>query len=368
MYAANGPPATMSSTTTPSKFPDREALADDFLPTGEAGAAVATKRPVIVHIQDDPSDHSETEHADGPLPRPGLLARVITLLAILLPLAGFVAAMVLLWGTGFSWLYLGLLAGGYLLTAVGITVGFHRLFTHKAFEAHPVVKVTLAVLGSMAVQGPVIAWAATHRSHHQHSDHEDDPHSPHNHGEGVRAMLKGLLHAHCGWLFTNSAARDYTRYVPDLLTDNTLRFISRMFPLWVVLGLLIPAAIAFAVTGTWYGAFLGFLWGGLARVFLVHHVTWSVNSICHTWGTQAFTSHDHSRNNPIVGVLAMGEGWHNNHHAFPASARHGLRWWEFDASYLLIRVLAAFRLASNIRLPAPERMQAKRKKRNVHQA
>jgi stearoyl-CoA desaturase (Delta-9 desaturase) len=292
-------------------------------------------------------------------PRAPLAARTVNLLAVLVPLAGFIAAMVLLWGVGFSWLHLALLASGYILTAIGVTVGYHRYFTHKSFETNPVVKAILGILGSMAVEGPVIRWAATHRLHHQHSDRHDDPHSPHTHGIGLWATIKGMFHAHCGWIISGKQ-HDLAKYVPDLESDAVVRSINRLFPLWVVLGLLIPAGIAFAITGTWTGALLGFLWGGLARVFLVHHATWSVNSICHLWGTRPFSSHDHSRNNPIVGILGLGEGWHNNHHAFPASARHGLRWWEVDISYMIIRLMVLCRLASNVRVPSPERVAAKR--------
>jgi stearoyl-CoA desaturase (delta-9 desaturase) len=161
-----------------------------------------------------------------------------------------------------------------------------------------------------------------------------------------------------GWFFAAEPA-DNDRYVADLRADPLVRTISNLFPLWVALGLLIPAGIALAVTGTWTGALLGLLWGGLARLLLVHHVTWSINSACHLWGTRTFRSHDHSRNNVVFGVLAFGEGWHNNHHAFPTSARHGLRWWEFDASYLVIRGMALVGLARNLRLPSPERMASK---------
>jgi stearoyl-CoA desaturase (Delta-9 desaturase) len=320
-------------------------------------------------VAPSPSPATYTSSEDSPDPqgdamtRPTLLVRSLNLFAILLPFAGFIAAIAFLWGTGFSWLHLGLLVGGYLLTAVGVTVGFHRLFTHKSFDTNPVITAILGILGSMAVEGPILRWVATHRKHHQHSDREDDPHSPNTHGHGVIAFIKGVVHAHCGWLFSRSH-RDLMRYIPDLNSDKLVRRISKLFLLWVALGLLIPAAIGLAVSGTWLGALLGFLWGGLARVFLVHHATWSVNSICHLWGTRPFASHDHSRNNPIVGVLGLGEGWHNNHHAFPASARHGLRWWEFDASYLIIRAMALCGLATNVRVPNAERIAAKRRTRS----
>ena len=280
---------------------------------------------------------------------------------ITIPFAGLIAAIVLLWGVGFSWLYLGLLLGGYVLTAFGITVGYHRLFTHKSFRTNAPVKVVLGALGSMAVEGPIIQWVATHRRHHQHSDRPGDPHSPHEHGEGVMSVLKGFLHSHFGWFFSPAPTQErMERYVPDLMADKAVRWTSKLFLVWVALGLLIPAGIAFAVTGTWTGALLGLIWGGLVRIFLVHHVTWSVNSVCHLWGARPFSSHDHSRNNLLFGVLAFGEGWHNNHHAFPTSARHGLSWWQIDVSYMLIRLMGLLGLAKDIRVPSPERIEAKR--------
>jgi stearoyl-CoA desaturase (delta-9 desaturase) len=276
--------------------------------------------------------------------------RLANLVAVVVPFAGLVAAGVLLWGWGFSWVQLGLLLGMYALTALGITVGFHRLFTHRSFETNRVVQVILAALGSMAVQGPLLKWVALHRRHHQHSDQPDDPHSPHLHGPGVLGLLRGLWHAHLGWVFKPDPA-DWPRYVKDLCQDGPLRLASALFPVWVALGLLLPTVLGGLLTGTWAGALLGLLWGGLARIFLVHHVTWSINSVCHLWGRQPFPAHDHSRNNCLFGILGLGEGWHNNHHAFPTSARHGLRWWQLDVSYWVIRALALLRLAWKVRLP-----------------
>ena len=288
-------------------------------------------------------------------------ARVVNLLAVVLPFAGLVAAVVLLWGHGFSWVQLGLLLGMYVLTILGITVGFHRLFTHRAFESNRAVKAVLGVLGSMAVEGPLLKWVASHRIHHQHSDGDQDPHSPHAHGGagGVAGVLRGLWHAHVGWLFTPDVA-GWRRYVGDLAKDRLLLKISALFPLWVVVGLLVPAVLGGLLTMTWSGALFGFIWGGLARVFLVHHVTWSINSVCHMWGSRPFKSGDESRNNFLMGVLAMGEGWHNNHHAFPTSARHGLRWWQLDVSYWVIRGLELLGLARKVRVPAAATMLAKR--------
>ncbi|MCI0639557.1 MAG: acyl-CoA desaturase [Gemmataceae bacterium] len=277
--------------------------------------------------------------------------RLGSLFAIIVPFLGFAAAIVFLWGRGMGWVELGLLLGMYVLTVLGITVGYHRLFTHRSFETNRIVQCILAGLGSMALQGSLLNWVAWHRRHHQHSDTPDDPHSPHHQGKGLLGLLRGMWHAHVGWFF-KADPPDMGRYIKDLRECRLLRWVSALFPMWVAIGLLIPAAIGGLVTGTWMGALLGLIWGGLARIFLVHHVTWSVNSICHLWGGRPFQSDDHSRNNFLFGVLALGEGWHNNHHAFPTSARHGLRWWQVDISYWVIRALALCGLAWKVRVPA----------------
>jgi stearoyl-CoA desaturase (delta-9 desaturase) len=275
---------------------------------------------------------------------------VANLFAVFLPLLGLGAAIVFFWGWGFHWVDLGLLLGMYVLTALGITVGFHRLFTHRAFETYSVVQFLLGVLGSMALQGSLLKWVALHRRHHQHSDQPGDPHSPHLHGRGLLGLLRGLWHAHVGWVF-QSDPPDLDHYVKDLRQSALLRRVSALFLLWVAAGLLLPAILGGVITRTWMGVWTGLVWGGLIRIFLVHHVTWSVNSVCHFWGRRPYPNADQSRNNFVFGLLALGEGWHNTHHAFPTSARHGLRWWQIDVSYWVIRGLALLRLAWNIRLP-----------------
>jgi stearoyl-CoA desaturase (delta-9 desaturase) len=295
---------------------------------------------------------------------------IINLFAVLLPLVGLAGAIVLLWGTAFDWWYLLIFGVMTLITAAGITVGYHRLCTHKSFTTPAVVRYLFAAAGSMAVQGPVIRWCAEHRKHHQHSDTEHDPHSPHmsahgSWGEGIFATLRGAFHAHMGWLFTGDT-RGLGKYAADLKEDRALVLADRQFVLWVIIGLVLPALVAGLVSLSWWGLLLGFLWGGLVRVLLVHHITWSVNSVCHLWGTRPFESRDESRNNAVVAVLAFGEGWHNNHHAFPASARHGLRWWELDASYMLIRALSLVGLARNVRTPSVERVRARRREAQAH--
>jgi stearoyl-CoA desaturase (delta-9 desaturase) len=241
-----------------------------------------------------------------------------------------------------------------------VTIGFHRLFTHRSFETGRIMQAVLAVLGSMAVEGSLLHWVATHRCHHQHSDGAEDPHSPHHDGTGLVNMARGFWRAHVGWILEPTRG-DLGRYVADFEGDRFVRTLSALFPVWVAIGLLIPAVVAGAVSGSWSGALFGVLWGGLVRVFLVHHMTWSINSVCHIWGTRAFRCRDQSRNNAIFGVLGFGEGWHNNHHAFPTSARHGLKWWELDLSYLIIRLMATLGLAWSVRVPAPDRIAAKRR-------
>jgi stearoyl-CoA desaturase (Delta-9 desaturase) len=277
--------------------------------------------------------------------------KVANFLAVVLPLLGVGSIAVFLWGWGFSWTDLGLLLGMYVLTALGITVGFHRLFVHRSFQTYPIIQFVLGVLGSMAVEGSLFHWVGLHRRHHQHSDRPGDPHSPHLHGEGIRGLLHGLWHAHLGWIFDPDPP-DLDRYFKDLQQSRMLRTVSALFPVWLVLGLLLPGVLGGVITGTWAGVWTGLIWGGLVRVFLVHHVTWSVNSVCHLWGFQPYQSADESRNNYLFGVLAMGEGFHNTHHAFPTSARHGLRWWQPDVSYYVIRVLSWLGLAWDVKVPS----------------
>jgi stearoyl-CoA desaturase (delta-9 desaturase) len=286
-------------------------------------------------------------------------SKAATIFVTLTPFLGLIAAAVFWWGWGLTWIDVALFTGMYLVTGIGITVGYHRLFTHRSFETVRPIKFALAVLGAMSVQGPVIKWAAVHRRHHHHSDGEDDPHSPHGFGGGVLGVLAGFWHAHMGWMFKGDVP-ELGRYIADLHADRLIRATDRLFVVWAVLGLAIPAALGGLIAGSWRGAAYGFLWGGLVRVFFVNHATFSINSICHLWGTRPFKSRDHSRNNFLFGWLGLGEGWHNNHHAFPVSARHGLRWWEFDLSYIVIRALSAVGLAWRVNVPGAEALAAKR--------
>lgn len=286
--------------------------------------------------------------------------KLINLAAVLIPFIGFVAAMVLLWGVAFNGVYLALFAGMYLVTSIGVTIGYHRYFTHRSFKTSKPMVFILAAFGSMAVEGPVLQWVADHRRHHQHSDVDGDPHSPHLHCAGFWGSIKGMWHAHLGWL-VNPQVKGSMRYVGDLRKDKLVRRMSKLFPLWVLVGLAVPATLGGILTLSWMGVLLGFIWGGLVRIFFVHHVTWSINSVCHIWGQQPFDTQDHSRNNVIMGFFAMGEGWHNNHHAFQSSARHGLRWWELDLSYLLIVAMAKIGLVYDVKVPTKERILEKRK-------
>jgi stearoyl-CoA desaturase (delta-9 desaturase) len=279
-------------------------------------------------------------------------------IGVFVPFFGVIAAIVLLWGYGVGWLQVGLMLGFYTFTILGVTIGFHRMFTHRALEAGPALRGLLAIAGSMSAQGPVLEWCAVHRAHHKFSDRQGDPHSPHLMGEGFAAVAKGMFYAHVGWLFAKELDAAPVN-VSDLLADPVLRFIDRFFWLWMLAGWVIPGAIAGLILHSWMGALGGVIWGGLVRTFLLHHVTWSINSVCHVWGSQPFDAPDESRNNPIFGLLAFGEGWHNNHHAFPTSARHGLRWWQLDTTWIAIWLLEKLKLVRNVRVPAESAIQTR---------
>jgi stearoyl-CoA desaturase (delta-9 desaturase) len=287
-------------------------------------------------------------------------AKIANLGAMVVPFVATLAAIVLLWGQVVSWHDLALFAVMYVITAAGITVGYHRMLTHRSFRTHKPTEYVFASLGSMAVQGPVIAWVADHRKHHAHTDVEGDPHSPHvGHGEGVVGVLRGLWHAHMGWLLSEHGRADWKRYAPDLYEDRGMRILNRRFVTLVMLGLAIPAVAGYLLTGTLLGAATGLLWGGLVRIFFVHHVTWSVNSVCHFLGSRRFEVEDQSTNVFWLALPSLGESWHHNHHAFPRSAVHGLRRWELDPSALLIAGMERVGLAWNVIRIAPERQAAK---------
>lgn len=273
--------------------------------------------------------------------RSSTLFKSIALVIVVVPFLATMFAIVLLWDRAVRWSDLILLATLYTLVAFGVTVGYHRMLTHRSFRPHPVIKCLLLILGSMSLEGSALQWAATHLKHHSLADREGDPHSP----------IEGFMHAHLGWIFSDTEA-DPRVYCRNLTQDRLVVFISDTFVLWAVLAVAIPFGIGWLLGG-WPGALSGLLWGGLVRIFFTHHVTWSVNSVCHLFGQRAFATNDRSRNEWVVGLLAFGEGWHNNHHAFPRSAFHGLRWWQFDLSGYLIWTLEHIGLAHDVYRVSP---------------
>jgi stearoyl-CoA desaturase (Delta-9 desaturase) len=280
--------------------------------------------------------------------------------AVVVPFAATIAAVVLLWNRLVNPADLAIAAVMYMLTAVGITVGFHRLLTHRSFQTSKPVEYAFAALGSMAVQGPVISWVADHRKHHAHTDVEGDPHSPHvGHAGGIRGVLAGLWHAHAGWLMSSQGRADWKRFAPDLYEDPGMRAIGRHFVALVLASLALPALAGYLVSGTLAGAATGLLWGGLVRIFFVHHVTWSVNSVCHFFGSRRFDTDDCSTNVFWLALPSLGESWHHNHHAFPRSAVHGLKRTELDPSAAIIATMEKLGLARNVIRISKER-QAQR--------
>lgn len=287
--------------------------------------------------------------------------RRIALATIWVPFLGTVAAIALAIRDGIAAWEIALLVSGFVLTSLGIELGLHRALAHRAFETHRWLRVLLAVLGSMAAEGRVLYWVASHRRHHAHSDTPRDPHSPHVRKVPGReperlGMVRGLWHAHVGHMITD-AITNCTLFAKDLQKDPAMRRVSELYVPIVVLGLLIPAAIGAAVEGTWMGALRGFLWGGLARMFVVHHTTWSVASICHRFGGARFETGDLSRNNLLLALPSFGSAYQNNHHAFPSSAYLGLKWWEIDLTAIFIRALSAVGLVWNVRRPEPEQIE-----------
>jgi stearoyl-CoA desaturase (Delta-9 desaturase) len=280
--------------------------------------------------------------------------RSANIAAVLLPFLAFCAAVTVFWGRGVELGDLAVMVAMYLLTGLGITIGYHRLFTHNAFSAVRPLRYALAVLGSMAVEGPLSDWVADHRKHHAHTDEEGDPHSPHV-GDG--SGLAGLWHAHIGWLYRTQGQAATRRYAPDIIEDPGLRLISRQFGALVLASLLIPFAAGLLIHGTLGGALLTLLWAGLVRIFLLHHVTWSINSVCHFYGRRRFDVDDHSTNVAWLAIPSLGESWHHNHHAFPRSAVHGLRRTELDPSALVIAALERIGLVGDVVRIAPERQR-----------
>jgi stearoyl-CoA desaturase (delta-9 desaturase) len=277
---------------------------------------------------------------------------------IVVPLIAVVAAIPLVWGRWITWRDVVISTVLYAFTGHGITVGFHRYFTHGSFKATRFIRVTLAVAGSMAIEGPVIRWVADHRRHHAFSDKEGDPHSPWRYGENFRALVKGLFHAHVGWLF-DVEQTDQKRFAPDLLADGAVARVHRLFPVLTLVSLLLPALAGGLWGGSWHAAAQTFFWAGLVRIATLHHVTWSINSICHTFGKRPFKTRDRSANVWPLAIISMGESWHNLHHADPTCARHGVLRGQIDTSAELIRGLEKLGLAWDVRWPNMDRVQAR---------
>lgn len=277
---------------------------------------------------------------------------------IVVPFLAVLAAIPIAWGGWLGWTDLAIMAVMYVITLHGVTVGFHRLFTHKSFKPNRAVKCTLAVAGSLAIQGPVVRWVADHRKHHKFSDRDGDPHSPWKYGTTVGALWKGLWHAHLGWLFDEEQTPQ-RKYAPDLMSDPDIVRISRLFPLWVAVSLIAPAVAGGLLTWSWQGALTAFFWGSLVRVSLLHHVTWSINSICHAIGNRPFVSRDRSANVWWLAIPSGGESWHNLHHADPTCARHGVMRGQVDSSARLIWMLEKAGWVHDVRWPVRERIQSK---------
>jgi stearoyl-CoA desaturase (Delta-9 desaturase) len=327
-------------------------------PAVEAAAATPAPTPT-----DEYDGFSPFPDVDAP-PRPRadrILQLVVTWVLVAMPVAGLVVAVTLLWGhgVGLTDVLLGLLF--YVVTGLGVTVGFHRCFTHRAFKARPALRTALAVVGSMSFEGDVISWVATHRRHHAFSDRPGDPHSPYRYGTGPIGQLRGLVFAHLGWLFGNDPT-SWERYAPDLTAEPAMIRVSRAFPLLCAASLALPFFAGLAIGGTWYAAFTALIWAGLVRVGLLQHVTWSVNSLCHVLGTRPFTTrrHDRATNLWPLALISFGESWHNMHHSDPTCARHGVDRFQFDPSARVIRLFEQLGWAADVRWPDPARVAAHR--------
>ncbi len=287
--------------------------------------------------------------------------RIATGMVTALPILALGLVVWQVWGDFLRWSDVIVFAIMYVATGLGITVGFHRYFTHRSFKTSQPVRAILAVLGSAAIEGPVISWVADHRKHHTFADQEGDPHSPHvDHGVGWRGAFKGLLHAHVGWLFIHTQRGLRRRYARDLVDDPIVNFVDRKFFVWAIGGLLVAFALGWAIGGSLYAGLTGLLWGGAVRMLVVHHVTFSINSLCHFFGRRRFETDDESRNLLWLAPFSFGESWHNNHHAFPTSAEHGMRKWEIDWSALLIRAMERVGLVWDVVRVDRERQERRR--------
>ncbi len=331
---------------------------------GDQGATMTSAAPQSPErrtpVAQDPEEAEAATSDVRPVTMP-MVDRVASAVVTAVPPIMVGIGMWLGWtGNLLAWQDLLILALSYMIVGTGITVGFHRLLTHRSFKCHRVVRAGFAALGSAAAEGPVIDWVATHRKHHQFSDVDGDPHSPHvGHGTGWRGALSGLVHAHVGWVFSDMEVADERRYAKDLLADPLIRFVDRTFVLWVVLGLAAAFGLGVALTGTVRGGLVALLWGGAARIFFMHHATFSINSLCHFFGRHDYDTGDESRNLAWLAIPTWGEAWHNNHHAFPTSYRHGLKRWQIDPSAAIIRTMEMTGLAWDVVRVDPDRRARK---------
>ncbi len=293
-------------------------------------------------------------------PAAARLQRSLAFLVVTLPFIGVGIATARIFLYGVNWWEIAIFVGMYVVCVSGVSMGSHRHFAHRAFQAHPRVRSVLGAMGSMAAQGPLAYWVAQHRRHHVYSDLPGDPHSPHLHGGGVVGMLRGFWHSHIGWLFSDETA-DWIHFAHDILKDPQAFRIHQRYFWWATIGLVLPTALGALATGTLTGAWLGFLWGGLVRIFALNHASWCVGSVCHLFGKRPFETHDHSANNFWVALFTFGEGLQNNHHAFPSSAAHGLNWREPDFSIIVIRVLERLGLVWDVNFPSPQAIAKARK-------
>ncbi len=333
-------------------------------------AAITILKGIKMQVDNPVQELNELEEADRlkniphvTIPRPAQVKRDrwIVAASLGLPFLGFIGAIALAGYSGFTTLDAILFVTMFVLTVIGIEVGYHRLLSHHAFETITPVRIFLAIFGCMALQGPVMYWVTSHRRHHVYSDEPQDPHSPYFEAEQSVGLLKGFWHSHIGWMFDreNSCPGRYGR---DILKDSRLMTIDKYYFVWVFLGIMIPAILGGLLTWSFPGILHGFLWGGLARIFVLQQITYNINSFCHIVGNRPFVNKDKSTNNPWLSIPTFGASLHNNHHAFPSTAINGLEWWQIDPSAWVIRALEKLNLAWNLKIPTPEAIAAKKVK------
>ena len=328
--------------------------------TGIASAAAGTPSPATVADYDGTAPFTDD---DGPPATfQGRVRASVTATIVAVPFAGLGVAVWLAWGRGLNLADVLMAVVFYVITGLGVTIGFHRLLTHRSFTAVPALRVALAVAGSMSFEGEVIGWVAIHRRHHAFTDRPGDPHSPYRYGTSLAAQLRGLAHAHMGWLLRDDPTSP-ERYAPDMTADPAMRAVSASFPALCALSLALPFGAGWLIGGTWRTALLGLLWAGLVRVTVLQHVTWSVNSLCHVFGSRPFATrrHDRATNLWPLALVSFGESWHNMHHSDPACARHGAEPGQIDISAAVIRVFERLGWATGVRWPVPDRLAARRR-------